>query len=139
MHFNEQQLKFICNTSKNIILEQPLILAERITENFKYTQTLKDSELIKYACQYSFHKLANSLKDKNFNEAEIKCCTFFISIFTKRIIKRSTQLFERHFYDLSLQSPKMTSKLAAIINDVSGTEIKHFEALFKNFLDSYKN
>lgn len=138
MYFNEQQFKFICNTSKNIILEQPLTIAERITESFKYNQTFKDRELIEYACQYSSHKLAHSLKDNNFNETEIKYCTLFISVFTKNIIKRSTQLFERHFYDLSLQPGKMTSRLAAIINDISNTEIKHFETLFKNFLNSHK-
>ncbi|WP_042753010.1 hypothetical protein [Lactococcus garvieae] len=138
MNFNEKQLNFIYTTSKNIILEQPQTLAERITESFKYNQAFKDSEMIRYACQYSFHKLAHSLKSKNFDEHEIKCCTLFISIFTRRIIRMSTQLFERHFYEMSSQPIKMSARLTAIINDVSSTEIKYFENRFNNFLNSYK-
>ncbi len=137
MHFNEKQLNFIYTTSKNIILEQPQTLAERITEIFTYTQNFNSRELIVYACKHPIHELTKSLKNINFYEAEIKCCTLFISIFTRRIIKMSTQLLMKHYYNLLSHPEKVSSKLTSIINDISSTEIKYFEIRFDNFLKSY--
>ena len=139
MHFNEKQLNFIYDTSKNIILEQPQVLAERIVEIFTSTQSFQSRELVEYACKYPIYKLTKSLKNKGFNENEIKCCSLFISLFTKEIINQSTKYYQHRFNKSQVISGNIVPFLTVIINDISSYEVKHFETKFESFLNIYKN